>query len=60
MKNNTMIYNTSTELELTDLEMVSGGVVIEAAEEVLDSASNVLDEAKNVAKKIWDYFSDLF
>ena len=60
MKTNTMNYNTSAELAVADLEMVSGGDIFDAANEVGNCAANVLDEAKNVAKEIWDYFWDLF
>ena len=51
-----MKNNTSTELEFTDLEMVSGGNILDVAEEVLRIPERIPDEME----KIWDTFWDLF
>ena len=60
MTDNTMRKMASTELELTDLEIVSGGNIGEAiwdtAEEAADIPNKIKEEAKKVLEIIWDMF----
>jgi hypothetical protein len=56
MKNDTMIYNESTELEITDLAIVSGGGFLDVVEGVLSIPGRIPEEAE----KIWDVILDLF
>ena len=56
MKNDTMIYNESTELEITDLEIVSGGGFLDVVEGVLSIPGRIPEEAEMIRVVILDLF----
>ena len=51
-----MKNNTSTELEFTDLEMVSGGDILDVTDDVLKIPERIIDDAVVIWDTIWDMF----